>query len=134
MGHQFVVELDNRPGELAHLTRALAARGINIRHLSCVGVGSLACAFITCRDDEAARDVLRTLGHEFVEGETVVADVDDSPGGLAAVTEKLAHAGVTVAGMQVVGRRPGVVEMAFSVDDEPKARETLSLTIDDDCV
>ena len=47
MERQFVVQLDNRPGELAHLARALGARGINITHISCAGTGKLACAFMT---------------------------------------------------------------------------------------
>ena len=33
MVSQFVIQLENRPGELAHLTRALAMRGIDIRHI-----------------------------------------------------------------------------------------------------
>ncbi len=127
MGRQFVIELENRPGELAHLARALAVRGIDIRHISCVGSGPLAHAFISTSDDAATREVLHGLGHEFIEGSPVVVDVDDRPGGLADVTEKLARAGVNILGALTVGRRPGVVEMAFAVDDEAKARQALGL-------
>lgn len=128
MGRQFVIQLDNRPGELAHLARALGARGIDIRHISCVGGGPLACAFITSSDDQATREVLHGLGHEFIEGEAIVVDVEDRPGGLADVAEKLADAGVNIIGTLCVGRRPGIVEMAFAVDDGPKARAALGLT------
>lgn len=127
MRRQFVIELENRPGELAHLARALAARGIDIRQISCVGGGPLAHAFISTSDDTATRQVLHGLGHEFIEGSPVVVDVDDRPGGLADVTEKLARAGVNILGALAVGRRPGVVEMAFAVDDEAKARQALGL-------
>ncbi len=51
MARQFVVQLENRPGELAHLARALAARGIDLRHIGGVGAGDLGCAFITTSDD-----------------------------------------------------------------------------------
>ena len=47
MARQFVIQLENRPGELAHLTRALAARGIDIRNIASVSAGPLASAFIT---------------------------------------------------------------------------------------
>ncbi len=30
MGQPFMIQLENRPGELAHVTRALAMRAINI--------------------------------------------------------------------------------------------------------
>ena len=126
MGRQFVVQLDNRPGELAHLARALGARGINITHISCAGTGTIAGAFMPTTEDEQTRDVLRGLGHDFVEGATVVVDVLDQPGGLAEVAERLATAGVNIHGTLCIGRRAGVIEMAFAVDDEAKARAALA--------
>jgi len=128
MGRQFVIQLDNRPGELAHLARGLSARGIDIHHISCVGAGPLACAFMTSSDDDATRAVLHGLGHDFIEGATVLVDVEDRPGGLADVAEKLAAARVNIVGTLCVGRRAGYLEMAFAVDDEAKARQALGIT------
>ncbi len=125
MARQFVVQMDNRPGELAHLARALGSRGIDITHISCAGTGSMACAFLTTGHPDETRDVLHGLGHQFLEGTTVVVDVLDQPGGLADVTERFARAGVNILGVLTVGRREGVVEMAFAVDDEAKARGAL---------
>jgi hypothetical protein len=127
MVRQFVIQLENHPGELAHLTRALGVRGINISHLSCVGSGPLACAFIVPSDPQAMREVLRGLGHDFIEGNAVIAEVEDRPGGLADVVERLAQSGVNILGTLCIGRRPGFVEMAFTVDDEEKARDALAL-------
>lgn len=128
MGLQFVIQLDNHPGELAHLTRTLSGRGIDIHHVSCVGAGPLACMFVTTGDDDVTRDVLRGLGHSFIEGQAVMVEVPDCPEGLAEVTERLGNGGVRITGMLPVGRKPGVVEMAFCVDDEAKARAALGLT------
>jgi hypothetical protein len=129
MGRQFVIQLENHPGELAHLARALASRGIDIHHISCVGAGPLACMFVTTSNDDVTRDVLHGLGHEFIEGRPILVEVPDEPGGLADVTERLAAAGVNINGVLPVGRRPGVVEMTFCVDDEIKARQALGLTL-----
>lgn len=126
MQRQFVVQLDNRPGELAHLARALGARGVNLTHISCAGTGSIACAFMTTANDDETRSVLRGLGHDFIEGATVVVDVMDRPGGLAEVAERFANAGINILGTLCVGRREGVVEMAFAVDDEEKAHSALA--------
>jgi hypothetical protein len=125
MERQFVVQLANHPGELAYLARSLGQRGINMTHISCAGAGSIACAFITTSDEEATRDVLKGLGHDYLEGETVVVDVLDQPGGFADVAEKLAEAGVHVMGTMCVGKRDGILEMAFAVDDAKKARAAL---------
>ena len=125
MERQFVVQLDNRPGELAHLARALAARGINITHISCAGTGKVACAFMTTEREDQTREVLRGLGYDYLEGATVVVDVMDRPGGLADVAERFAAAGVNILGTLCIGRREGVLEMAFAVDDEEKARTVI---------
>lgn len=125
MVRQFVVQLDNRPGELAHFARALAARGIELRHIGGVGAGDTGCAFITTSDDDATRQILHGLGHPYVEGEPVLVEVRDGPGGLADAAERLAEAGVKVCGTLMVGRRPGLVETIFCVNDEARAHAAL---------
>lgn len=129
MTRQFVVQLPNHVGELAHLSRALGARGVDIRHVSCFGSGDVACAFIIPDDDVIMRDVLHGLGYRFIEGDPIVVGVEDRPGGLADVAERLATAGVLILGTMCVGKRPGYIEMAFTVDDEAKARAVLGLTV-----
>jgi len=126
MTRQFVIQLENRPGELAHVARALGARGIDIEHISCAGTGTIACAFMTTGEAEETREVLKGLGHEFLEGETIVVDVEDRPGGLADVTEKLGAAGVNILGVLTVGKREGVMEIALAVDDIETARKVIS--------
>ncbi|HXI46262.1 MAG TPA: ACT domain-containing protein, partial [Candidatus Acidoferrales bacterium] len=92
---------------------------------SCFGTGTLACAFIVPDDPVAMRQVLLGLGDPFIEGEPIVLDVEDRPGGLADVAERFASAGVSILGTMCVGQRPGFIEMAFTVDDEAKARAAL---------
>jgi hypothetical protein len=133
MARQFVVQLENHPGELTHIVKAFAARSVKIHHVACVGTGRLQCMFLTTTDDDAARAVLVGLGHEFIEGEPIMVEILDRPGALAEVSGKLAEAGILVTGLIEAGTRPGVTEWAICVDDEPKAREALGLKIED-CV
>lgn len=131
MARQFVVQLDNHPGELAHLVKAFAARGVAVNHVACAGAGPLQCLFVTTRDDDAAaREVLHGLGHPFIEGEPVMVEIPDEPGSLGEVSLRLAEAGVLVTGVVQAGRKPGRLEMAFCVDDEVKAREALGLRVE----
>jgi len=127
MGAQFIVQLENRPGALAGLARALGARGINISGLASGGAGDHGYAILTTDDDAATRGVLRGAGYPFVEGDTLIVEVEDRPGGLAAVAEKLAAAGVDIRGVLFVGRTDGTVETAFSVDDVARARAALGM-------
>jgi hypothetical protein len=128
MSRQFVVQLSNRPGELAHLARVLGARGIDIEHIASAGAGPLGCAFLTTSDDAATRGVLRGLGSPFIEGDPLLVDVEDRPGGLADALECLADVDVNVLGTMIVGRRPGTVEMIFCVDDQARALAALGET------
>ena len=128
MTRQFVVQLDNRPGELAHLAKALAARGIDIRHIASAGAGPCACAFLTTTDTAATREVLHSLGSLFIEGSPIIVELADRPGAFAEVASTLDAAGVNILGSLIVVRKDGVVEMAFSVDDEEKARAALGIT------
>jgi len=127
MGTQFVVQLQNRPGALATFARALAERGVSLREISGGGGGEHAYAVVATDDDGATRAVLRSFGYPYVEGEALVVEIDDKPGGFAATTEKLAEAGVNILGVLFLGRREGVVETAFTVDDMARARRALGL-------
>jgi hypothetical protein len=127
MARQFVVQLDNHPGELAQLSRTFAQRGVQIHHAACAGSGPLQCMFVTFTDDDAARSVLRGLGHDFIEGEPIMVEVANEPGALAAISQKLADAGIGITGMIMAGSKPGLQEWAFCVDDEHAARQALGL-------
>jgi hypothetical protein len=127
MGVPFIIQLANRPGELGHVTRALAVRGIDIGYISGSGAGDVACAVFTTDDDGATRDVLQALDIPFVTGSILTVEVPDKPGILADLAEKLGREGVNIEGFCIVGHRAGMAELALSVDDEPKARQVLGI-------
>jgi hypothetical protein len=123
----FVIQLENRPGQLARIARALANRRVNIQHIAGTGSGDTMVAMMTTDDDTVTREVLASMGIPFVEGDTIHVQVEDRPGGIAELTEKLAAAGVNIGGILVVGRSGSRAEVAFTVDDEARAREVLGL-------
>lgn len=125
MSQPFTIELANRPGELARLARALAVRGVDIRHIAGGAAGHAAWAFLTTDNDAATREVLRSLGYRYLEGRTITVEVEERPGALADLSERLGRAGVNIEGFMIVGHHGSQVEIAFSVDDEGKARAAL---------
>ena len=127
MGQPFVVQLPNRPGELAHLAKGLCARGINIVQIQGSTAGDLACALIYTDYDEDTGEVLRSMGYSFVTGSTLFVEIEDTPCALGDLTTKLAHAGVNLKGCCIVGRREGRAEWSISVDKEDVAREVLGI-------
>jgi hypothetical protein len=133
MGQQFVVQLPNRPGELAHLAKALCARGVNIVQIVQHTAGDLTCAevYTDCCDDDTT-DVLRGMGYPFVTGSSVKVEIEDTPCAFSEVSDLLAGAGVALKSCCVLDRTNGRATWALSVDKETKARAVLGLPAVDD--
>ena len=125
MANQFVVELKNEPGSLAILAEALAARGVDLRAIGGGGIGGSGHIIMTTADDDAARSVLEDGGYTFIEGESVLTEVDYRPGGMARLSRELADAGVNICGHLFLGRWGDRAMFAFVVDDPDKARPIL---------
>jgi hypothetical protein len=125
MAQQFIVQLTNQPGALASLSEALAARGVDLRAIGGGGIGDLGHIILTTADDDGARAVLTEGGYTFIEGESILTEVDDRPGGMARVSRALADAGVNIYGHLFLGRWGDRAMFAFVVDDAEKARPIL---------
>ncbi|MGH2407844.1 MAG: ACT domain-containing protein [Candidatus Limnocylindrales bacterium] len=125
MAQQFIVQLANQPGALATLSEALATRGVDLRAIGGGGIGEMGHIILTTADDDATRDVLQEGGYTFIEGESILTEVDDRPGGMARVSRALADAGINVYGHLFLGRWGDRAMFAFVVDDAEKARPIL---------
>jgi len=125
MANQFVVQLENHPGALAVLAEALAARGVDLRAIGGGSMGDSGHVIMTTADDDGARAVLQEGGYTFIEGESILAEVDDRPGGMAAIARALADANVNILGHLFLGRWGDRAMFAFVVDDPDRARPIL---------
>lgn len=125
MSKHFVVELENRPGELAHLARSLAARSINITHIAAGGAGRTAFAYLETDAPELTGEVLSGMGYEFLGGQALVVEIEDEPGALARLTAELAEAGINIEGVMTASHCRGLVDIAITVDDLEKAQRVL---------
>ena len=125
MANQFVVQLKNEPGSLAVLSEALAARGVDLRAIGGGGLGGSGHVIMTTADDDATRAILDDGGYTYFEGESILAEVDDRPGGMARLSRELADAGVNIYGHLFLGRWGDRAMFAFVVDDPAVARPIL---------
>jgi hypothetical protein len=125
MANQFVVQLKNEPGAMATLAEALAARGVDLRAIGGGGIGDSGHVIMTTADDATTKAVLEEGGYTFIEGESILAEVDDRPGGMAQLSRQLADAGVNIYGHLFLGRWGDRAMFAFVVDDPDRARPIL---------
>ena len=113
MSRQFVVQLPNHPGALATLSEALAQRGVDLRAIGGGGIG------------EVGHVILTTAAYTYIEGASILAEVDDRPGGMARIARALADAGVNIYGHLFLGRWGDRAMFTFVVDDPDRARPIL---------
>jgi hypothetical protein len=125
MANQFVVQLKNIPGALAVLAEELAARGVDLKAIGGGGIGDSGHVIMTTADDETTKRVLDEGEYTYIEGESILAEVDDKPGGMARIARRLADAGVNIQGHLFLGRWGDRAMFAFVVDRPDLARPIL---------
>jgi hypothetical protein len=125
MANQFVVQLKNEPGSMANLAEELAARGVDLRAIGGGGLGDSGHVIMTTADDDTTRRILDDGKYTYVEGESIIAEVDDRPGGMARVARALADAGVNIHGHLFLGRWGDRAMFAFVVDRPDLAKPIL---------
>ena len=93
---QITVAIENQPGRLAAISKALAASGINIKDLSILDSIEQGVIRMVTNDPAACKSLLTAQGFHPVEAEVLVLDLPDAPGKLAVLADALAHGGVNI--------------------------------------
>jgi len=92
-----VIEVENEPGALAGVARAISDAGVNISAATCVGPADRAELHILVPHAGATEHSL-SLEHLDItrKREVVVIEIDDRPGALADLALRAAKAGVNL--------------------------------------
>jgi hypothetical protein len=120
----FIVELDNRPGQLARLCEAMAGSGVNLLLCATTHGDRGFIAFIA-DDETAAQTVLEKAGIEYLMRPAVTVKMENQPGAGAATFRKLADAGVNVDLLLPVRISEGEFYAVICADDPAAAENAL---------
>src|SRR5678815_276093 len=93
---QVSVAIENQPGRLAAMSRAMAAHGINIKDLSVVDNIEQGMIRMVTSDPAACKALLLKEGFYVVEAEVLVVILKDTPGKLAVLCEALGEARINI--------------------------------------
>lgn len=121
----FRVTMKDAPGALAHVANALAERGINLEASGGETLGGEGRMTLLTSDVEATREVLEGHNVAFEEIELLLVTLQDNPGALASIAQRLAAAGVNITGFVQLNRMHGQSDLGLAVDDPEKARPVL---------
>ena len=119
------IQLTNHPGDLARVAQALARRGANIKALSALSVGGQAVVRIIPDHIEIARAAFEAANIRFEESEVHVVLLENRPGELATVTNRLGDAGINLEALYLTGITDDLVEIAIVSDNPKKAKKLL---------
>jgi hypothetical protein len=121
----FIVDLMNKPGELARLADTIAQKGINITSFAAASASGASTVVLLTNDESGTRRAISEAGFRAREIELVTASLDNKPGSLAASAKKLSEAGINIEAAVPTGMAGGHVSVSFATDNPAKARELL---------
>ena len=115
--HEITAYLENKPGRLAKICSALAHEKINIQALCIMDTPDRSVLRLVTDDLEPTRKVLTSLGTESEHREVLAVEIDNHPGSLAKVLEKLAEEHINIEYAYVatgssIGKALGIFHMS----------------------
>jgi len=125
--HEVTAYLENKPGRLAKICSALAHDKIDIRALSVMDSNERSVLRFVTDDLEPTKKVLNALGTEFSSSEVLAVTIDNKPGALARILERLAaeHINIEYAYTSSV-TAPGKALGIFSTSNPRRALQVLN--------
>ncbi|MFA5266117.1 MAG: ACT domain-containing protein [Opitutaceae bacterium] len=123
---QLSVFLENQPGRLSALCRALADAGINLSTLNLADTGEFGLLRLITPEPDKAKTVLQAANYAVTVTDVVALQVPDRPGGLAKVLSALDAQRISVEYMYAFSmRKGGDAVMIFRFDDLDRALAAL---------
>lgn len=123
---QLSIFLENKPGTLARVSGALAARRINILGLSIMDAVDHGVVRMVVSNPVQAAHLLGEGGLMVVESDVLALDLPDKPGALARLAEKLSKARVNIEyAYGTTGRAGSKSQVILKVDNLQRARRAL---------
>ena len=124
---QISVFLENRPGCLHEMTRALADKKIDLRGLSLAETSDFGIVRLIVDDVEGTAKVLNESGFVASLTDVIAVEVPNVPGGLNKVLEILHGANINVEYMYAIlgNKTSETAYMIFRVNDTQKAADSL---------
>ena len=94
--HELTAFLENKPGRLAKICSALGHEKVNVKALSVMDSEGRSVLRLVTDDLEPTRKVMTSLGTEFAMADVLAVEMDNRPGALAKILERLAEEHINI--------------------------------------
>ena len=122
---QLTLTLQSKPGVLAKISRTLADAGVNIVALSAAEAAGRGKIRMIASDPARAKEALAAAKLRASEEPAIVLTLDNRPGTLAGISEKLAGAKINIKSAYATASGPGTVTLVLTVSNADKAQALL---------
>src|SRR5262245_22872250 len=124
---QITAFLENKPGRLANICSALAREKINIHALTVMDSKERSVLRLVTNDVERTKVALTSIGTPFQETDVLIIEIENRPGSLAKICEKLAaeHVNIDYAYCSASSRNGRTISV-FKVSNAIKASHALA--------
>ena len=122
---QLTLTLESKPGVLAKICRTLADAGVNIDSLCAAETAGRGKIRMVVSDPAKAKEALKAAKYRPGEETVLTVSVEDRPGTLAAVAEKLAQAKINIRCAYVTAASGGKQTVVLTVSNPDKAQAAL---------
>jgi hypothetical protein len=96
INEELTIRMDNRPGSLGKVCRALADRGVNILAFQSIPSEKTILVCMVVDNPAAAKTSLDHAGISYTEGEVAEVQLPHGPGALARAASKLGDANINI--------------------------------------
>ncbi len=123
---QLTLTLESKPGVLAKISQALAGAGVNITAICAAETAGRGKIRMVVSDPARAKEALKAAKLRCGEEQALVLTLEDRPGALARVAEKLAAAKINIkCAYATTGGMGGGTTVVLSVSNVDKAAAVL---------
>ena len=124
---QIAVFLQNQPGHLNGICRALAKADINIATLSLADTQQFGILRLIIKEWERAVTVLEAAGYLVQIRDVIATEVEDRPGGMADILDVVSRANINIEYMYAFAERHGAkAVLVFRFADPDQAIAVLT--------
>jgi len=124
---QISIFMENKPGRMARVAKALGDAGVNIRALTIAEAGDFGVVRMVVDDTDKGYKVLREEGFTVTETDVLAVEIKDSPGGLYEIANTLGENNINVDyAFAFVTAKAERAMLILRVDDVKRATEVLN--------
>ena len=125
---QLTLSLESRPGVLAKISQALAGAGVNITAICAAETAGRGKVRMVVSDPARAKEALKAAKLRCGEEPALVLTLEDRPGALARVADRLAAAKINIkCAYATTGGMGGSATVVLSVSNADKAASVLGV-------